>query len=705
MRFFGISGLLLAALLAVLAGGDGARAASSDWFETPEGAVRLVTAVDATGTLESIPAGIEFRLEPGWKTYWRSPGDAGYPVSVDWEGSQNLGTATLAWPAPHRFTLFGLDTFGYGDAVLLPVAVTPATPGEPLALRADVSYLLCEEICIPFETVLALDLPAGEALPAPEAQLIDRFQSQVPVPGTAHGIVVEQVAVEGGAAPSIIVTARSELPFVAPDLLVEGTYDWRFPAPILTRADDNHAVTLRIAAEPFGADAPSLETLPLMLTLVDGTRGVEVAIEPGVAAAPVDDGGAAGSGLAAMLLIALVGGLILNLMPCVLPVLSLKLLSVVGHGGGEARAVRQSFLATAAGIVVSFLLLAGALIAFKNAGATIGWGIQFQQPLFLIAMAAVVTLFAANLAGWFDLPLPSWIGNRVAGSERPGMAGAFGTGILATLLATPCSAPFVGTAVGFALARGSGEIMAIFAALGLGLALPYLLVSAVPRLATALPRPGRWMIALRRVLALALVATAFWLLRIVAGTAGIEAALIAGLLLLGVLVLLWLRLRLAPSWRPASAFLAIFLLVAALVPALLPGLSRGGAASGGDTELAADSLWQPFEPAEIDRLVGEGRTVFVDVTADWCITCAVNKRLVLERAPVADRLAAPEMVAMRADWTRPDEGIAHYLASFGRYGIPFNVIYGPSAPAGIALPELLDAGAVLDALDRAAGGS
>ncbi|MDZ4736569.1 MAG: protein-disulfide reductase DsbD family protein [Rhodospirillaceae bacterium] len=699
MRFFDILGGSLAALLVLGAGAGSAEAASSDWFETPEGAVRLVTAVEGIGTLGAIPAGIEFRLEPGWKTYWRSPGDAGYPVSVDWQGSLNLASTELAWPAPHRFTLFGLDTFGYGDTVLLPVELTPATPGEPLALRATVSYLLCEEICIPYEADLALDLPAGEATPAPEAQLIDRFQSQVPVPGTAHGIVVETATVESGTVPSITLVARSELPFVSPDLLVEGTYDWRFPAPTLIRADDNHTVTLRIDAEPLLDDAPPLETLPLVLTLVDGTRGVEVTIEPGSGtnAAPV----ASGASLVAMLLIAMLGGLILNLMPCVLPVLSLKLLSVVGHGGGEVRAVRKSFLATAAGIVVSFLLLAAALIAFKSAGATIGWGIQFQQPLFLVAMAALVTLFAANLAGWFELPLPAWIGNRAAGGERSGVAGAFGTGILATLLATPCSAPFVGTAVGFALARGSGEILAIFVTMGIGLALPYLLVSAMPRLATALPRPGRWMIVLRRILALVLVATAVWLLRIVAEIAGLSPAVIAGLLLLAVLVLLWLRPRLGPTLRPASTILAAVLLFAALVPALLPGSTRGG----GDAAPADDALWQPFEPASIDRLVGEGRTVFVDVTAEWCITCSVNKRLVLERLPVADRLTAPEIVAMRADWTRPDDGIAQYLASFGRYGIPFNVVYGPGAPEGIALPELLDSDAVLEALDRAAGRS
>jgi suppressor for copper-sensitivity B len=705
MRFFGIPGAALAAAFSLFCSADRAQAAASDWFETPEAAVRLVTAVDAVGTLEAIPAGIEFRLEPGWKTYWRSPGDAGYPVSVDWQASKNLDDATLAWPAPHRFTLFGLDTFGYADTVLFPVEVTPGVPGEAVALRAAVKYLICEEICIPYEATLALDLPGGEATPSPEAQLIDRFQSQVPVSGGAHGIEIDAVEIEGTAAPSITLVAHSALPFISPDLLVEGTYDWRFPAPELTRADDFLSVTLRIDAEPLTPDAPLLETLPLVLTLVDGTRGVELTLEPGAhtsAASAIGRIGAGGS-LVTMLFVALLGGLILNLMPCVLPVLSLKLLSVVGHGGGETRAVRRSFLATAAGIVASFLLLAGALVAVKAAGATVGWGIQFQQPLFLVAMAAVVTLFAANLAGWFELPLPAWIGNRASGGEQPGIAGAFGTGILATLLATPCSAPFVGTAVGFALARGTGEILTIFAAMGLGLALPYLLVSAAPKLATALPKPGRWMIRLRRVLALALVATAIWLLWIVAENAGISAALLAGSALVAMLAVLWLRPRLGPKMRPAASFVATILLIAAIVPALLPGLSRSGASPAGDTAIAGASLWRPFDPAGIDRLVAEGHTVFVDVTAEWCITCEVNKRLVLNRAPVADRLSRPGIVAMRADWTRPDDGIARYLASFGRYGIPFNVIYGPGAPAGIALPELLDTDTVLDALERAGG--
>jgi suppressor for copper-sensitivity B len=690
----------LLVLLLALAAAPAARAASSDWVATPESSVRLVTAVSAPGTLAAIPAGIEIELQPGWKTYWRSPGDAGYPVSVDWQGSENLAAAGMRWPAPHRFSLFGLDTFGYSDRVMFPLTLVPERAGEAVRLAARVRYLVCEEICIPYEADLALDLPAGPAGVAPEAQLIAQFEAQVPGLGAEHGIEIASVRISDGAQPVLSVLARSDFPFIAPDLLVEGTNDWRFPAPEIERRDENREILLSIVAEPLAADAPPLDSLPLVLTLVDGTRGAEFTAD--VANKGVGTP-AAGGGLGAMLLIALLGGLILNLMPCVLPVLSLKLLAVIGHGGGERAAVRRSFLATAAGIVVAFLVLALALAALRASGAAIGWGIQFQQPLFLLAMAAVVTLFAANLAGWFEIPLPQWIGNRFV-TERPegrnGLAGAFGTGLLATLLATPCSAPFVGTAVGFALARGTGEIVTIFAAMGIGLALPYLLVALKPRLATALPRPGPWMVWLRRLLALALIGTAIWLLSVAAANLGIAAAAISAALLAAMLLLLWLNPRLAPGLQRALPVAILLLIVGALAPVLWRDEGAGPPAGAA----IAEAFWRPFDQPAIATLVGEGRTVFVDVTADWCITCEVNKRLVLRRDPVAARLSDPALVAMQADWTRPDDGIAAYLASFGRYGIPFNVVYGPAAPDGIVLPELLDRDSVLEALERARGG-
>lgn len=660
--------------------------------------LRLITAVEGAGDLAAIPAGLEITLAPGWKTYWRSPGDAGYPVTIDWSGSTNLAGARLAWPAPERFTLFGLDTFGYADQVVLPITVTPERPGEPVGLRAKVGYLVCKEVCIPGEAALALDLPAGPARASSDSQAIDRFAAQVPDEGAGHGLALDSVVAAGTAdRPRLEVVARSDFPFEAPDLIVEGPAELRFGRPEVFLSDGGRRVRLDLPVEA-GPEAKALSATRLTLTLVDaapGAAGARRGLEATLTPAP--SAGATVGGLASVLALALLGGLILNLMPCVLPVLSLKLLGVVGHGGGERRAVRISFLASAAGVLAAFLVLAAGLAAVKAAGLAVGWGIQFQQPLFLAVMLLVLTLFACNLWGWFEIPLPGWLGQVAArGSGTPGqtgLAGHFATGALATLLATPCSAPFLGTAVGFALAGSFIELFAVFIALGLGLALPYLAVAALPGIATMLPRPGRWMLRLRQVLGLALAATAAWLLTVLAAQVQPWVAIVAGCLLVAIAATLGLRRRL-PDRRAATAAAMAFAFALVVLVAAPPGAVEPSQRS---------TAWAEFDEAAIAGLVSEGRVVFVDVTADWCITCQVNKRLVLDDPEIAARLSAPGIVAMQADWTRPDAGIARYLASFGRYGIPFDAVYGPGAPRGIALPELLSKDAVMAAIGQAAG--
>jgi suppressor for copper-sensitivity B len=301
--------------------------------------------------------------------------------------------------------------------------------------------------------------------------------------------------------------------------------------------------------------------------------------------------------------------------------------------------------------------------------------------------------------GLFELRLPGAVADAAArpGSRADaGLAGDFLTGAFATLLATPCSAPFLGTAVGFALARGPGDILLVFAALGLGLALPYLAVAAAPGLATRLPKPGRWMIRLRAILGIALAATAFWLATVLAAQVGATAAIVIGALMLAALAALWLRRRFHTVSGVALGGVAVLVALALAVPAALPARAPTAAA-------ASASYWRPFDEPAIAGLVRQGKTVFVDVTADWCITCQANKKLVLSRDAVAGRLGASNVVAMVADWTRPNDAIAAYLASFGRYGIPFNVVYGPRAPEGLKLPELLTEAAVLGALERAGG--
>ncbi|WP_029010474.1 protein-disulfide reductase DsbD family protein [Azospirillum halopraeferens] len=687
--------LLLSILILALPGT--VLAAAGPWSKAGPVEARLIAAVEGTGDLTRIPLALEVRLEPGWKTYWRTPGDAGLPPRVAWDGSENLREAVLSYPAPLRFTTLGIETVGYDGEVVFPVTALPAEAGRPLDLRATVDLLVCADLCIPERVDVALALPAGPAAPGPEANAVARAEAGVPGDGRAPGL---EIRAAGAAGTVLAVQVAGREVLVSPDLFVEMDPPVTFKAPRVTFADGDRLATLLLeASEP----EPGLDLAgrAATLTVVDGVRAMEAAvtIAPGLPAGAGQGSAPAVPALLPMLAVALLGGLILNLMPCVLPVLSLKLVSVVQHGGaGRAPAVvRAGFLATAAGIVTSFLVLAAVMVGLKTAGAAVGWGIQFQQPLFLVFMVVLVTLFAANLWGLFEIPLPRFVADTLAGPEEGhGLAGPFVTGAFATLLATPCSAPFLGTAVGFALANGPAEIVAVFAALGVGLALPYLLVAAFPGVARLLPRPGRWMVALRRVMGAALALTGVWLLTVMAVQAGGAAAGLVAALMVALVLALWLGHRLADRVRWAGAALAgAVALVAFAVP-----VQFGQQADAAPVAGRAD--WAAFDESAIRTLVAQGRTVFVDVTADWCITCQANKKLVVERGAVARRLGPDGgVVAMRADWTKPDERIAAYLARHGRYGIPFNVVYGPGAPDGIALPELLSEGAVIDALDRA----
>ncbi len=698
-----ISAVLLAlalgfGMLAPVAAPHAGEAASA-WDRNEHAAVRLVSARNSVGDTGSVRIGLEFEMAPGWHIYWRSPGDAGYPPRVDWSNSDNLAGVEVQWPIPERYTIFGLTTFVYGGEVILPMDVRVVDPSRPLALRGKVSYLVCEKICIPYEAELALMVSSGTGASGPFAARIESFAARVPprVADLAEGplAVTGAALVQARDGLALEVLARADAPFDRPELLVEGPAMLRFGVPVTERGRDAREALIRVPVTLAGQRGSVPDAPRLILTLADGTRAVEQVV---TAEGRVQ--GVAGGGRWTMLAIALLGGLILNLMPCVLPVLSLKVLSVVGQGGAARGVVRRGFLATSAGILVSFWLLAAGAVALKGAGVAVGWGMQFQSPAFLGFLAVVVTLFAANLFGLFRIPLPGFAGRMAAHApeDRGSLSGAFATGAFATLLATPCSAPFLGTALGFALTRAWDDIFAVFTALGLGLALPYLAVAAFPGLATRLPRPGPWMGRLRIVLALALLATALWLLSVLWTVAGTPGALAAGLALAALLGVLALRPRVAGPARAGGFALALAVSAGAvMVPALLARDGDPGRAARPDAAIA----WQPFDRVALRNHVAGGKTVFVDVTADWCITCRANKVLVIERGRVAAALAGDGVVAMQADWTRPDSDISDYLRSFGRYGIPFNVVYGPGAPGGIVLPELLDSGTVMEALAAA----
>jgi suppressor for copper-sensitivity B len=689
---------------------------ATDWIKTEQTALRLIFAKSNIDGTKDVQLGLHFKMKKGWKIYWRSPGDAGFPPKLNWQKSENLEKTQFGWPLPKRFQVLGLQTLGYKDEVVFPITATVKDPNQKLKLRADLSYLVCDDVCIPYQTKLSLDLPSNASGVAStdsrssNYHLISQYMSKIPGDGKAHNLSIESVETTGALTEVekdvrqgfIRITAKSGIPFTKPDVFIEGPELTFFGKPQTTVSPDGLTATLKVPVTE--EEKAKIVSASLVLTLKDGERSAErtLTVTPGVSAPTLAK--TLPFSLASILAFALLGGLILNLMPCVLPVISLKILGVVSHVGADNKTVRKSFIASSLGIIFSFLVIGGGLLGLKLAGAAVGWGIQFQHPWFIVGLSIIVTLFAYNLWGLFELRLPSWISDRAGAStgtatDHHSFGGNFATGAFATVLATPCSAPFLGTAVGFALAGGTFDILAVFAALGIGMALPFLSIAAFPNLASRMPKPGNWMITLKKVLGSALAVTAIWLLSVLAFQLSTNAALVVGALMIAMGVILFARKRLPESrQKAASAIIVVIILGAFWTPYSYTPLAA-------PLETSKQAYWQSFEPEKIPVLVAAGKTVFVDVTAEWCITCLLNKAAVLNRGQVHKLLSGDTVIAMQADWTRPNPKIAAYLKSFGRFGIPFNVIYGPGAPNGETLPELLTPGFVLAGFGKASNGS
>ncbi|NQV54834.1 MAG: thioredoxin family protein [Rhodospirillales bacterium] len=682
---------------------------ASPWIKTAQTSVRLVSASDGVGAGKTVRLGLQFKLKDNWKIYWRDPGDAGFPPNLDWTQSSNLKKTTFLWPAPTRFEVLGLQTMGYKKEVVFPITAELTEPGKPLLLRAKLNYLACDDVCIPYSAKISLDLDRASSEPTSNFHLINKYTALVPGNGSGHGLTIAAIETAGALHSAgknikngvLRIAAKSTIPFQKPDLFLEGPESIFFSPPTIRLSKDGKNAVLLV---PVSVEEDAkIESASVTLTLTDGNRSAErrLTVTRGLAESPTGTGLALS--LPIILALAVLGGLILNLMPCVLPVLSLKVLSFVSHGGAEKRTVRRSFVASSLGIFISFLVIASALVGLKQAGAAVGWGIQFQHPWFIVGLTIIVTLFAYNLWGLFEFRLPSFVGNiaaRGGGEDRDpnhqSFSGNFATGAFATILATPCSAPFLGTAIGFALAGSIFDIYAVFAALGLGMALPFILIALAPGLASKFPKPGRWMIRLKQILGLALFATALWLLSVLAAQLNFEAAAIVGATMIGIGALLFGRPRVGKSWRQAaSAGIAVLVLAAFATPYQLKPVAVS------TQDITKAGFWRPFDAAAIPSFVAQGKTVFVDITAEWCITCLVNKGAVLNRGEVFKILNSDQIVAMQGDWTRPDPKITDYLNSFNRFGIPFNAVYGPGNVTGIVLPELLTPGAVLGAFEEA----
>jgi suppressor for copper-sensitivity B len=664
------------------------KAESTPWQEGENYKIRLIS-----GTSADTPEGtsawfaIEYALADGWQVYWRTPGDGGLPTKVDWSASQNLKAQAVSWPVPTRYVEYGsIEAYAYRQHFLLPFRLTYADPSQPMVVRANIDFALCKDICLFEKRTMELTLPP-HTNDAANQPLIDGALATVPKENGAEGFRIEKAELShfSNDAGTIRVVATSESGFKVPDLFIESESHYRFPKPMVKLMENGHKAEFSSPYENMMGEAPIHEQA-LILTLAEGQKAVEMKTTLPPLTIPA-------SHYAFILFMAYLGGLILNIMPCVLPVLSLKLLGVVKHSGSHYTKVRASFLSSTLGILASFWILAALVALLEAFGVAVGWGFQFQSPLFLTFMTLLLCFFAANLFGLFEIDLPQWAGNlagRIGGKE--GYAGHFGTGVLATLLATPCSAPFLGTAIGFAFSQSVLAIFLIFTFMGIGLATPYLLFTLFPHLVAKLPKPGGWMVRIKHILGVFLLCTAVWLLVVLHSQIGAAGALWVAFFGVAALVAIPTINRVISRHRGAIslATLAAIILAAALNPL-----------AGSPAAKAADDYWKAFDEEQIRPLVEQGKTVVVDVTADWCLTCKANKLLVLDTADIHALLTKPDVYAMKADWTERDETIAKFLMKYGRYGIPFNIVFGPGAPDGVVLPELLTAQKMEDALGQA----
>ncbi|UWM63433.1 protein-disulfide reductase DsbD [Enterobacter sp. CP102] len=648
------------------------QAADTGWLRAADNqhaSVRLRAQTENSGETSLL---LDVALQKGWKTYWRSPGEGGIAPAITWH--QPL-EALWRWPTPERFDVAGITTQGYHGNVSFPITLRGNVPE---CLGGVLTLSTCSNVCILTDYPFSLDLTASTG--SGFDYDFNRAMGTLPLSSGLTSALSARYA-----SGKLTVTAQRDAGWQQPSLFIDSMDDIDFGKPSFSVRNGTLTATVPVS-DSWGETAPNLSGKTLSLVLADSGQAQESSLLIGQGSS------APAPALGWVLLMALVGGLILNVMPCVLPVLAMKLGTLMQTEHQARGQVRRQFLASVCGIVISFLALALMMTVLRLGNQALGWGIQFQNPWFIAAMALVMVLFSASLLGLFEIRLPSSASTFLATRGGNGLAGHFWQGAFATLLATPCTAPFLGTAVSVALAAPLPLLWGIFLAMGIGMSLPWLFVVAWPGLAQRLPRPGRWMNAVRVVLGLMMLGSSLWLLSLLVVHIGTLPVITLGVVLILILLLVtaW-RYR----WQTALRAGALAIVVAGTV-AFVTG-------SGGESTRRDRVNWQPLSEQAIARALVENKRVFVDVTADWCVTCKANKYNVLLRDDVQNALSAPDIVALRGDWSRPSASISQFLTTRGSAAVPFNQIYGPGLPQGHVLPALLSREAVLTTLSDAKG--
>lgn len=686
---------------------------------------RLISEVGAIAPGQSVWVALELDIRDGWHTYWRNPGDSGQATKLTWTLPAGVTAGEILWTTPHRFEIAPLVNYGYAKHAMHLVQITAAPDlkaGAPLVLAAKASWLVCADVCIPESADLQLRLPltarAGAPDPATEplfAAARGELPSAAPAPASAmlrDGQLILTLGAEWGSTLSQIKTLaffpyeEGSIEYAAPQTLtrrdgaIELAMKVGYQAPqsgpvrgvlVVSEQSGNEAITvpLEIAASLVSGAAPRGAAGPVPARFAP----------PFSATAGTAAGGRSTPALPVLVLLAILGGLILNLMPCVFPVLSIKAIGLVEHAKKHPAAVRMKGFVFAAGVISSMLALAVVLLVLRAGGEQIGWGFQLQSPLFVTLMIYLLMAVGLNLSGVFE------IGGGLAGvgdglTQGDSYRASFFTGVLTTLVATPCTAPFMAAAVGAALTQSPRVALVIFAALGVGLALPYLLLSLAPWMRRALPKPGAWMDTLKQIFAFPMYASAAWLLWVLAqqtSSIGLGAAL-AGAILVALAAWSYQKSKWSSTGGRVTALVtaaaAVFLAI--VLPIKFAGVAA--ASSNVSSTAAAEESWQPYDPARVAELSSKGQPLLVNFTASWCLTCLVNERNAFADAAVQRIFHLKGVTLMKGDWTNRDPAITAALASFGRAGVPLYVVYNskPGAATPVVLPQLLTPGIVQD---------
>ncbi len=705
---------VFALLLALaLAGPAFAQPPASAVVQTDNVRAELVAEVGTVKAGEPFWVGLRQTIRPKWHTYWKNPGESGLPTEITWALPPGAKADPIVWPAPTLFDVGGITNYGFKDQAMLLVRITPpADLAGPLKLAAEANWLVCEDVCIPEEGKFELTLPSAAAVaPAPPAirALFEQARRTIPTESPWPA----RYGVSKAGDPTLVVEAKGLKPETISNV-------YFFPAewgPLATMARQNARVDASGIHIPLRrGDAKVAMPTTLMGTLVltektaDGSVrqafDVSAKLDPsfvpaGGSASLAGASGAENLSLMQALLFALLGGLILNLMPCVFPVLAMKAAAfarLAGHGSAE---MRRDGLAYTGGVLVSFAAMAAIVIAIRASVGDVSWGFQFQSPVFSLLIAYLFFVVGLNLSGVFE------VGSRLAGVgqglvSRGGTTGAFFTGVLAVIVATPCTAPFMAAALGFALSQPAPATVAVLLAMGLGLALPYLALSLTPALQRLMPRPGPWMDRLRQFLAFPMYASAVWMIWVLTQQTGADGVLYA----LGGMVLIAFAIWLLNAGSPAPAGTWIrrgvaavaVLLALAVTIKLQDGPATAASASGTPSAGVSFEGWERFSRARMDEAVAAGKPVFVDFTAAWCITCLVNERVALETPAARKAFEQAGVVKLKGDWTNRDAEITAVLKELGRAGVPLYLLWAPGADRPKILPQVLTESLVLSEL-------